>query len=118
MCVGIPMTVQSMEGAFALCAARLPDGTLATPERIDMALVPEARPGDDVLVFMGLARAPLSAEEAARIRAALETVSALSVAEDGAHAEIITRGFADLCDNPPRLPPHLEAARLAGLKEA
>lgn len=118
MCVGIPMTVQSVEGTFALCAARLPDGALATPQRVDMALVPEARTGDHVLVFLGLARAQLSAQEAARIRAALESVAALSVAEEGASAEIIARGFADLCEQPPRLPPHLEAARLAGLEEA
>ncbi|MFT8887095.1 MAG: HypC/HybG/HupF family hydrogenase formation chaperone, partial [Acetobacter papayae] len=104
MCVGIPMTVQSVEGTFALCAARLPDGALATPQRVDMALVPEARTGDDVLVFLGLARAQLSAQEAARIRAALESVAALSVAEEGASAEIIARGFADLCEPAPRRP--------------
>lgn len=118
MCVGIPMTVQSVKGAFALCAARLPDGALTAPQQVDMALVPEARTGDDVLVFLGLARALLSADEAARIRAALESVAALSVAQDGTQAAIIARGFADLCEQPPRLPPHLEAARLAGLKEA
>ncbi|RFD21356.1 HypC/HybG/HupF family hydrogenase formation chaperone [Komagataeibacter melaceti] len=118
MCVGIPMTVQSVCDGYGLCIATLP-GAPPREERVDMALLPEAGPGDQVLVFMGLARTRLEAGEAARIAAALGALAALS-RPDGAQAvsDVVARGFADLCAGPPRLPPHLEAARAAGLEEA
>lgn len=120
MCVGIPMVVRGMEGAFALCTplegAPLERGIA---ERVDMALVPEAEPGDFVLVFLGLARSVLSEAEARRIAGALGAVAALSEAPPEEEAQsVIRRAFADLLDRPPSLPPHLEAARLAGREDA
>ncbi|WP_246379665.1 HypC/HybG/HupF family hydrogenase formation chaperone [Gluconacetobacter johannae] len=120
MCVGIPMTVRAVHGAMADCEADQPEGVPARREQVDIALVPDARPGDELLVFMGLARSRLGAEEARSIRAALAALAALAApGGDAAHVQdVVARGFADLCDAPPRLPPHLEAALAAGLEEA
>ncbi|TDP46295.1 hydrogenase expression/formation protein HypC [Zavarzinia compransoris] len=86
----------------------------AGPEAVDLTLVPEARPGDWVLVFLGVARRRLEAAEAGRIAAAL---SGLAAAMDGRDADIDAL-FPDLAGRTPSLPPHLEAARAAGLKKA
>ncbi|GAB6968763.1 hypothetical protein JCM25156A_28010 [Komagataeibacter kakiaceti JCM 25156] len=117
MCVGIPMTIHTVSDGYGLCTATLP-GAARREEQVDLALVPDAGPGDQVLVFMGLARTRLDAAEAARITAALGALAALS-GPDGAVgvSDVVARGFADLCAAPPRLPPHLEAALAAGLEE-
>lgn len=110
MCLGLPMRIQSVDGAFALCAA---DGRT---ERVDLVLVPDAGVGDHVLVFQGTARQLLDAEEARRIAEALAGVAAIMAGE--ADAALIDRAFADLADREPVLPPHLAAAYAAGRKEA
>ncbi|MBB2168015.1 HypC/HybG/HupF family hydrogenase formation chaperone [Gluconacetobacter aggeris] len=120
MCVGIPMTVRAVRGVMAECEAERSEGQPACRELVDITLVPDARPGDELLVFLGLARSRLDAEEASRIRAALGALAALAgPGPDAARVQdVVARGFADLCDAPPRLPPHLEAALAAGLEEA
>lgn len=109
MCVGEPMRVLSLEpsadGAApiaALCAGRRGE------ERIDLSLVREAAPGDWLLVFLGAAREPLSAERADAIARALDGVEAAMRGESAEGA------FADLEASEPSLPPHLEAARRRG----
>lgn len=115
MCVGLPMTVRENQGGFALCAPYGEEDGAGTP--VDLALVPEARKGDHLLVFLGLARAVLTPVEAARIRDALNAVAQLATGAADGNA-IVASGFADLFSTPPSLPPHLEAARAAGLEQA
>lgn len=106
MCVGIPMRVVAIDGIRARCDSD------DRSEIVDLSLVPQVRVGDEVLVFLGLARQVLSAQEAAQIRAALGSLAA--IAAGTASPDAIARGFADLIDRAPQLPPHLEAARAAG----
>lgn len=110
MCLGLPMCIEEVEGTFALCRAE------GARERVDLALVPEARAGDHVLVFQGTARRLLDADEARLITDALAGVAAIMAGE--ADAASIDRAFADLADREPTLPPHLAAAYAAGRKEA
>lgn len=112
MCVGIPMRVERVDGLAALCSA---DGRAET---VDLALVPDAKAGDEILVFLGLARRRLDREEAARIRAALGSLAALTQGSAMEAESAIQHGFADLIEREPSLPPHLAAAFAAGLKEA
>ncbi|ACB94796.1 HypC/HybG/HupF family hydrogenase formation chaperone [Beijerinckia indica] len=111
MCIGIPMRIVSLAGETALCVAE------GREEQVDLALLSEAKVGEDVLVFLGLARRVLDPEEAAQIRAALGALAALSPASGEATVDLLQDGFADLMDREPQLPPHLEAARAAGLEE-
>ncbi|MCB6176693.1 HypC/HybG/HupF family hydrogenase formation chaperone [Rhodobacter sp. Har01] len=101
MCVGIPLRITAIDG-IAACAT---DGDRT--ETLDLSLVPEARPGDWVLGFLGTARAILAEAEAQKIRAALAGLSSLM--QGGGLGE----AFADL-DRPPQLPPHLQSALDAG----
>ncbi|SMF47210.1 hydrogenase expression/formation protein HypC [Azospirillum oryzae] len=103
MCIGIPLRLTGVDGV----AGRTEDGSL-----IDLSLVPDAGPGDWVLGFLGAARRLLDPEEAAQI---LDALAAMAAALDG---ERLDSAFADLTDREPTLPPHLEAARAAGLTEA
>lgn len=105
MCVGVPMRVLSVDGI----AARAQDGDRV--ELVDLSLLPDARPGDWVLSFLGAARALLPEEEALKIRAALDGLKALMTGGDLGDA------FADLEARPPQLPPHLQAAFDAGRTE-
>lgn len=105
MCLGVPLRLISVEGIAGLAT----DGD--TDSLIDLSLTPDARPGDWVLAFLGAARERLEPDEAARIRAALAGLAAVMAGGDAGDA------FADL-DRPPALPPHLEAARRAGLEKA
>ncbi|MGQ9369494.1 HypC/HybG/HupF family hydrogenase formation chaperone [Azospirillum sp. ST 5-10] len=101
MCIGIPRRLGAVDGIVGRCE----DGTV-----LDLSLLPEARPGDWVLGFLGTARRALDEAEARLIGEALDAVAAAM------HGEV--RGFADLADREPALPPHLEAARAAGRSEA
>ncbi|ALG72768.1 hydrogenase [Azospirillum thiophilum] len=103
MCIGIPLRLTAVDGSVG----RTEDGSA-----IDLSLVSDARPGDWVLGFLGAARRQLEPEEAAQIRDAL---AAMVAALDG---ERLDTAFADLAGREPTLPPHLEAARAAGLTEA
>jgi len=104
MCIATPMRLDRVEGIHGLAGA----------ESIDLSLVPEAVAGDWVLVFLGVARRTLGAEEAAQILAALDGLAAVM---QGRAADL-DHLFADLAGREPALPPHLEAARAAGRKEA
>ena len=122
MCLGIPMKVLHREAGMALCMVepRAGDTQPARQEQVDTILVPDAREGDYLLVFMGMARARLEPQEAQRLQDALLALATLATAQVdcGTAEQIVSRGFADLCDAPPRLPPHLQAAFDAGLTEA
>ncbi|MBQ5546041.1 MAG: HypC/HybG/HupF family hydrogenase formation chaperone [Acetobacter sp.] len=118
MCIGVPMIIVQREGIMALCEAELSDGVVRR-ESVDLTLLPDLQPGCYVLVFMGVARQELTAEEAERIRAALSAVALLTDPTTSHDvSSLLEKGFADLYETPPRLPPHLEAALAAGLKEA
>ncbi|MCR9087665.1 MAG: HypC/HybG/HupF family hydrogenase formation chaperone [Rhodobacteraceae bacterium] len=97
MCVGVPMQLLSVDGI----AGR----AVGTGELIDLSLTPEAAPGDWVLNFLGASREVISADEAAKISAALGGLRALMEGRDLGDA------FADLEATGPRLPAHLQAAR-------
>ncbi|MFQ6776648.1 HypC/HybG/HupF family hydrogenase formation chaperone [Cereibacter sphaeroides] len=101
MCVGDPLRLLAAEGIAG--TAEDAAGTCL----IDLSLVPEARPGDWVLSFLGTARAVIAADEAARISAALAALRSVMIGGPVGDA------FADL-DRPPSLPPHLQAALDAG----
>jgi hydrogenase expression/formation protein HypC len=108
MCIGIPMRIASIDGVAALFAESDDDGETI----IDLSLVPDCQPGDWVLTFLGSARRRLETGEAILIRNALGAVAA---AMRGERSDL---AFADLTGAEPSLPPHLEAARAAGLSEA
>jgi len=110
MCIGTPMVLVSRDGDHGVGrpVGAGPDAALAT---IDLSLVPDARPGDPLLVFLGAARSRLSVEEAGKIALAHRAVAAAMAGEATDFA------FADLIDREPALPPHLEAARIAGRAE-
>ncbi|PWC34380.1 HypC/HybG/HupF family hydrogenase formation chaperone [Azospirillum sp. TSO35-2] len=103
MCIGIPLRLDAVDGI----AGRTADGIA-----IDLSLLPDTRPGDWVLSFLGAARRALDPDEAAQIRAALAAMAAALEGERDDDA------FADLTGREPTLPPHLEAARAAGRSEA
>lgn len=103
MCIGIPLRLTAVDGIVG----RAEDGSA-----VDLSLVPEAGPGDWVLGFLGAARRLLEPEEASQI---LDALAAMAAALDG---EALDSAFADLTGREPTLPPHLEAARAAGLTEA
>jgi hydrogenase expression/formation protein HypC len=75
---------------------------------LDLSLLPDARPGDWVLGFLGTAREILPEAEALLIRKALAGLSSVMAGGDAGDA------FADLDARTPRLPPHLQAALDAG----
>jgi hydrogenase expression/formation protein HypC len=122
MSLGIPMKVLRCEGSMALCMVEPPPGQQqsARQEQVDTMLVPDVQEGDYLLVFMGMARARMEPEEARKLQEALQALATLAATpvDAGAAQQIVTHGFADLCDAPPRLPPHLQAAFDAGLTEA
>ncbi|WP_029011323.1 HypC/HybG/HupF family hydrogenase formation chaperone [Azospirillum halopraeferens] len=101
MCIGIPLRLTAVDGVVGRCE----DGSA-----IDLSLLPEARPGDWVLGFLGTARRALDAAEAHLIREALDAVAAAMRGEP-CHLTGPAAGG-------PTLPPHLEAARAAGRTEA
>lgn len=100
MCVGIPLHLARVDGILGL-------GTEG--DRVDLSLVPEARPGDWVLNFLGTAHAILPEDEALKITAALKGLQSLM------QGGVLGDAFADLEARPPQLPPHLQAALDAGL---
>lgn len=106
MCIGTPMKVLEVEGLRALAA---PEEGPA--EYLDLALTGALAPGTWVLGFLGAAREVMTEDEARKVSAALR---GLAAAMQGG---TLGDAFADL-DRAPTLPPHLEAARLAGAKTA
>lgn len=110
MCIGLPMRIETVLGSSGRCRHG------GETHLVDLALVPEAVAGDHVLVFLGAARRRLDAAEAAQIAEALAGLAAAFAGTGDAAA--LDAAFADLAGRAPALPPHLEAARAAGLKEA
>ena len=106
MCIGEPMRVLEVRGDNGRCLGR--NGTM----EVDLRLVPDAVAGDQVLVFLGAARRPLSDDEAADIRDALGALEAVAAGAS------LNGFFADLEGREPSLPPHLETARRKGLETA
>lgn len=102
MCVGIPMQIVKIEGTNALARGS------AREEMIDLSLIGECEAGDWVLTFLGAAREVISEEEAHKIKAALEALMRVNSGGE------IGDAFADIEASGPKLPAHLEAARLAG----
>lgn len=96
MCVGVPMQITAISGI----AATVGEGA----DLIDLSLTPDAQVGDWVLTFLGAAREVITADEAAKISAALDGLRALMSGGELGNA------FADLDAATPQLPPHLQAA--------
>ena len=107
MCVGIPMRILSVTDLSAVCESG--DGR---QETIDLALVGSQQPGTWLLTFLGAARDVIDEETAALITRALDGLSAAM------RGEGVGDAFSDLENREPQLPPHLEAARRAGLSTA
>ncbi|WP_051087054.1 HypC/HybG/HupF family hydrogenase formation chaperone [Ancylobacter sp. FA202] len=103
MCLGLPMRIETIAGWSGHC--RYGDAHHV----VDLSLLPEARPGDHVLVFLGAGRRLLDADEAARIAQALAAVEAVMRGD----ATSVDAAFADLAGREPMLPPHLAAALAA-----
>ncbi|MDF0600227.1 HypC/HybG/HupF family hydrogenase formation chaperone [Psychromarinibacter sp. C21-152] len=103
MCVGVPMRIAAVDGIA---------GTTAYGEMVDLSLTGPVAPGTWVLTHLGSAREVISAEEARLIADALDGLRSV-MAGGGAGG-----AFADLENRDPALPPHLEAARAAGKREA
>lgn len=103
MCIGIPQRLRSVDGIVGRCD----DGTA-----VDLSLVPECRPGDWVLGFLGTARRTLDEEGARLILDALDAIAGAM------HGGVPPDAFADLTGREPTLPPHLAAAHAAGRSEA
>lgn len=97
MCLGIPMEIISLDGLAAQCRSG------GETHLIDLSLLPEAQPGDQVLTFLGVGRRLLDAREAQLIAQALEAVAA---AMSGRPSDI-EHAFADLIGREPSLPAHL-----------
>lgn len=99
MCVGVPEQILRCEGLV---------GHAKTGRLIDMTLTGPVPPETWVLTHLGSARETISADEAALISTALEGLSRVM------SGDALGDAFADLDARAPSLPPHLEAARLAG----
>lgn len=72
MCLAIPGEILSVDDGGELRAGRVSFGGLV--KEVCLACVPEARPGDFVLVHAGFAIAVVSAEHAAEVHAYLARV--------------------------------------------
>lgn len=70
MCLGIPMQVVEVEGAFAWCEAR------GRRERLNTLLLEQVAPGDWVYAVTGHACEKLTAQQADAINLALDGLAA------------------------------------------
>ena len=100
MCIGVPLQVSAVPFAgAAVCIAEGEDSGFRT---VDTLLLDRpARPGDWLLVHVGVAIRALDAEEARQIADALHAATAAALGEPFEHL------LADLIDREPQLPPHL-----------
>ncbi|MFM7322126.1 MAG: HypC/HybG/HupF family hydrogenase formation chaperone [Armatimonadota bacterium] len=77
MCLAIPGRLESIEDDDPLMRrGRVRFGGVV--REIHLALVPEAEPGDDVLVHVGVALSVIDRAEADRLRALLESIGEAS----------------------------------------
>lgn len=70
MCLGIPMQVIEIDGAFAWCEGR------SRRERLNILLLEELLPGDWVYAMLGQAREKLTVQRVAEINLALDGLAA------------------------------------------
>lgn len=70
MCIGIPMHVIEVDGAFAWCEGR------GRRERLNALLLEELSPGDWVYATLGQAREIITARQADEINLALDGLAA------------------------------------------
>lgn len=70
MCLGIPMQVVEVEGAFAWCEGR------GRRERLNTLLLEAVSPGDWVYAVLGQAREIMTVQRAAEINLALDGLAA------------------------------------------
>lgn len=70
MCLGIPMQVIEIDGAFAWCEGR------GRRERLNTLLLEDVSPGDWVYAVLGQAREIMTAQHAAEINLALDGLAA------------------------------------------
>lgn len=75
MCLGIPMQVVAVDGAFAWCEGR------GRRERLNTMLLEELSPGDWVYTALGQAREVLTAQRADEINLALDGLAAALLGE-------------------------------------
>jgi len=100
MCVGLPMQVSSCEIAGAVVC--VPAGGGVVTRHVDTLLLETPpRPGDWLLVHVGVAIRLLEEDEARQITDALRAVTAAAAGEPFEHL------LADLIEREPELPPHL-----------
>lgn len=97
MCIGIPMQVLESQPGRALCRG------MGKRREVDTLLVGDQPPGCWLLVFLDSAREVLSAEQALQIT---EALNALELAMQGETE--FGHLFADLIDQEPKLPIHLQ----------
>ncbi|MCW8884060.1 MAG: HypC/HybG/HupF family hydrogenase formation chaperone [Motiliproteus sp.] len=98
MCIGIPMQVVEVEGDQALCYH------LGEPRRVDISLVGVQPPGTWILVFLNAAREVISELRAIQVKKALLALEAVARGDTADVDEL----FADIVDQEPQLPPHLQ----------
>lgn len=106
MCVGIPMQIIEIREMFAIATDN------GVRHEIDISLIENPQINDFVLVFLGAARHKLEPQEALEIANALDGLRAVF---DGQNPDEF---FKDLIEREPQLPPHLQNAYDAGLKNA
>lgn len=70
MCLGIPMQVIEVDGAFAWCEGR------GRRERLNILWLEEVAPGDWVYAVLGQAREKLTAQRVGEINLALDGLAA------------------------------------------
>lgn len=98
MCIGLPMTIMSRDGASALCERR------GEQRQVSLLLLDDPPVGACVLVFVDTAVRLLDAEEARHIDDALDGLEAVLRGEAFEHL------FADLIEREPMLPEFLRPA--------
>ena len=95
MCLAFPMQVLSLETPNrAICDHN------GQRESVDLSLLEAVAPGDWLTVHLGLAREKISAEDAQRLRDAMEALEKVRRGETG-----IDHLFADLVGREPPRPP-------------
>jgi len=101
VCIGIPVRVESVDGAMAICERR------GLRQRVSLALVDDPPVGTWILAYQGTAVRTMTPEEAAETAAALDALEAVMAGEQD-----VDLFFADLVGREPQLPPHLKGNRL------
>ena len=81
MCLAYPMKVISIDGGYAQVEAE------GVRRRVGLALVPEAKVGDDVLIHAGYAISVVDPEAAEETRRIFREIQALEDADSRAEAE-------------------------------